>query len=136
MKFGGSSFKDSKTISNIFEIIKTRIHKKPVIVCSAIPGITDMLFMLGTESVFGNKVKVKLILDSIIENIFPVLVFISLSIIKVLSFLTVTFSTESNLINVSGFLSPQDVNKKDTIKTLAITFFMKFYFLILGNLNY
>jgi aspartate kinase len=68
MKFGGSSFKDSKTISNIFEIIKTRIHKKPVIVCSAIPGITDMLFMLGTESVFGNKVKVKLILDSIIEK--------------------------------------------------------------------
>lgn len=68
MKFRGSSFKDSKAINNLFEIVKTRIHKKPVIVCSSIPGITNMLFMLGTESVFGNKLKVKLILDSIIEK--------------------------------------------------------------------
>ena len=43
MKFGGSSVKNAERISNVANIIKMNLGKKPVVVLSAMGGITDKL---------------------------------------------------------------------------------------------
>lgn len=65
MKFGGTSVKDSTAINNLVRIVKARLHKKPVIVCSAISGMTDLLIKLGIEARAGNTCEC----DSLIELI-------------------------------------------------------------------
>jgi len=53
MKFGGTSLANSERIRNVAEIIKTRIEKKPIVVVSAVAGITDKLIDLAKESSKG-----------------------------------------------------------------------------------
>ena len=55
MKFGGTSLANGERIKNIVEIIKTRIEKKPVIVVSAIAGVTDLLLNTAKESAEGKN---------------------------------------------------------------------------------
>ncbi len=43
MKFGGTSTKDADAIRNVVDIIKSHIHKQPIIVISAIAQATNML---------------------------------------------------------------------------------------------
>ena len=43
MKFGGSSVANRDQIRKVLEIVKTRIDRKPVLICSAHKGITDAL---------------------------------------------------------------------------------------------
>ena len=43
MKFGGSSVKNAERISNVASIVKSRLSQKPIIVVSALGGITDLL---------------------------------------------------------------------------------------------
>ncbi|MBD3225864.1 MAG: aspartate kinase [Caldithrix sp.] len=43
MKFGGTSIKDARAIRNVAGIIETHIHTKPVVVVSAMAGVTDIL---------------------------------------------------------------------------------------------
>ena len=43
MKFGGTSLANADRIKNVSEIIKNRMHKKPIVVVSAVSGITDLL---------------------------------------------------------------------------------------------
>ncbi|MFH1641427.1 MAG: lysine-sensitive aspartokinase 3 [Nanoarchaeota archaeon] len=54
MKFGGSSVKDAKRIINTAEIIKSRLSDDPVVVVSALGGITDMLIE-ASENAFSGK---------------------------------------------------------------------------------
>jgi aspartate kinase len=53
MKFGGSSVSDADRIRGVYEIVKRYAAEKPVVVCSAIRGITDDLIKLAHESVTG-----------------------------------------------------------------------------------
>lgn len=53
MKFGGTSLANTTNIRNVAEIIKTRIEKKPIVVVSAIAGMTDNLINLAKESSKG-----------------------------------------------------------------------------------
>lgn len=43
IKFGGTSVKDAEAIKNVSAIIKDRLEKKPIVVSSALAGITDLL---------------------------------------------------------------------------------------------
>src|SRR5436190_20759638 len=53
MKFGGSSVANAEKIRHVFEIVKGRLPKKPLVICSAFRGVTDDLFKLGDEAVRG-----------------------------------------------------------------------------------
>ena len=53
MKFGGTSLSNEEKIKNISNIIRTRIEKKPIIVVSAISGVTNNLVKLAKESSKG-----------------------------------------------------------------------------------
>ena len=50
MKFGGSSLKDSKTIKEVKNIIHSSLKEKPIIVLSAIKGVTNLLIKSIDES--------------------------------------------------------------------------------------
>ncbi len=43
MKFGGTSIRDAAAMKNVTEIIKSHLSQKPVVVLSAMAGVTDML---------------------------------------------------------------------------------------------
>jgi aspartate kinase len=43
MKFGGSSVGDAEKIKNVCDIVKSRLSEKPIVVLSAVKGVTDKL---------------------------------------------------------------------------------------------
>ena len=53
MKFGGSSIADAGHIRAVGEIVKSRTNRKPVVVASAMKGVTDSLFSLADEALKG-----------------------------------------------------------------------------------
>ncbi len=54
MKFGGTSVGSAERIETLFEIVKERLHKKLIIVVSALNGVTDSLIRLALEASSGN----------------------------------------------------------------------------------
>ena len=46
MKFGGSSVANAEKIRQVFEIVKGRLPRKPLVIASAFRGVTDDLFKL------------------------------------------------------------------------------------------
>jgi aspartate kinase len=53
MKFGGSSVSDAERIRGVCAIVKRYASQQPVVVCSAIRGVTDDLIKLAHEAVGG-----------------------------------------------------------------------------------
>ena len=53
MKFGGSSVADGKQIQKVYEIVKGRLARKPVVVSSAHKGITNALIAAGKAAAAG-----------------------------------------------------------------------------------
>ncbi|MBU0614817.1 MAG: aspartate kinase [Nanoarchaeota archaeon] len=53
MKFGGSSVKDAQKFLEVAEIVKSRLDKKPIVVLSAVKGVTDNLIKALSESIHG-----------------------------------------------------------------------------------
>ncbi|MGA2687673.1 MAG: hypothetical protein ABSE85_06340 [Candidatus Korobacteraceae bacterium] len=47
MKFGGTSVEDAQAISRLVNIVRGRLWQQPVIVSSAMAGVTDQLLALG-----------------------------------------------------------------------------------------
>lgn len=62
MKFGGTSVGSADRIKNTADIVKSHIAKKPVVVVSAVSGITDKLIGLGNASAEGKD-------NNILKNI-------------------------------------------------------------------
>lgn len=54
MKFGGSSVSDAGRIRNACDIVRRQLARKPVVVASALRGVTDDLFALAEEALKGN----------------------------------------------------------------------------------
>ena len=73
MKFGGTSVQDSSAINNLVEIVRSRLHENPVVVCSAISGMTDTLLDLGQIAVNGNFKETEYILESILQRHFLII---------------------------------------------------------------
>lgn len=55
MKFGGSSVKDEERIRNVCDIIELNLDKKPIVVCSACGGITDLLIEAAEKAAKGDN---------------------------------------------------------------------------------
>ncbi|MEJ2054738.1 MAG: aspartate kinase [Calditrichaceae bacterium] len=58
IKFGGTSVKDASAIQNACNIIKDRLDKQPVVVSSALAGITDLLLEALEAASENNEDKV------------------------------------------------------------------------------
>lgn len=54
MKFGGSSVGSPESINNVFDIVSSRLERNPVVVVSAVGGVTDMLIESAREAEKGN----------------------------------------------------------------------------------
>ncbi len=65
MKFGGTSVADAAAMRRVTEIIQSRQDKSPVIVVSAVGGLTDNLVALSKTAVKGDLDNVKGILSEI-----------------------------------------------------------------------
>ncbi|MCL2127945.1 MAG: aspartate kinase [Treponema sp.] len=59
MKFGGSSVADAKRIRHITEIVKTQLHRKPVVVLSAMGDTTDFLLEAGSTAFCSGEVSIE-----------------------------------------------------------------------------
>jgi aspartate kinase len=53
MKFGGSSVKDAVMFKTVVSIVKSKLSKKPVVVLSAVKGMTDALILAYNEAPLG-----------------------------------------------------------------------------------
>lgn len=60
MKFGGSSVGDAERIKNVCNIIKSKLDEKPIIVLSAVQGITDRLIETATKAANDDDVSKEL----------------------------------------------------------------------------
>src|SRR3989338_7618650 len=60
MKFGGSSVGDAERITNACKIVKSKLAEKPVVVVSAVKGITDKLIDASKKAASGTDVSKEL----------------------------------------------------------------------------
>jgi len=60
MKFGGSSVGDAERITGVCNIVKSKLAEKPVVVVSAVKGITDKLIDTAKKAALGNDVSKEL----------------------------------------------------------------------------
>ncbi len=61
MKFGGSSVKNAERIANVANIIRSRLKEKPIVVVSALGGITDMLIDSANKAFQGRDISEDLV---------------------------------------------------------------------------
>ena len=53
MKFGGTSVEDATAIHRAADIVVSRLHEQPVVVVSAMAGITDALLAMARDAAAG-----------------------------------------------------------------------------------
>lgn len=54
MKFGGTSVEDAEAIGRLIAIVRDRLKSRPVVVVSALAGVTDQLLAAGTDASTGH----------------------------------------------------------------------------------
>jgi aspartate kinase len=54
MKFGGTSVEDASAIRRVAEIVRSRQKRRPVVVVSAMAGVTDRLVAMGHKAAAGD----------------------------------------------------------------------------------
>ena len=57
MKFGGAALENAEKIRNVFSVVRQRLPEKPVVVVSAMKGVTDLL--LGSFAEKANIAKIR-----------------------------------------------------------------------------
>jgi aspartate kinase len=67
-KFGGTSVADAEAIRRLIEIVRSRIHEQPVVVVSALAGITDELLDLATHCGSGDAPATNRSLDAVLQR--------------------------------------------------------------------
>ncbi|MBL7961263.1 aspartate kinase, partial [bacterium] len=55
IKFGGTSVQDAASIRSVINIVKTKLHKQPIVVVSAVAGATNQLIESARCAVAGKK---------------------------------------------------------------------------------
>jgi aspartate kinase len=55
MKFGGTSVEDARAIGRLVNLVRERVHQRPVIVTSALAGVTDALLHAASTAAGGNQ---------------------------------------------------------------------------------
>jgi len=74
MKFGGTSMGNAERIQNVASLVISRLHEKPVVVVSAVGGVTDLLLQAGGVAQRGGDYsklleKIKSIHDEILSTL-------------------------------------------------------------------
>jgi aspartate kinase len=54
MNLGGTSGGNPERIKNVFSIVKNSLDRKPIVVVSAVGGVTDLLIQAGKDAIKGN----------------------------------------------------------------------------------
>ena len=54
MKFGGTSVEDSAAIDRAADIVRGRLEERPVVVVSAMAGVTDSLLAMSSAAASGS----------------------------------------------------------------------------------
>jgi aspartate kinase len=54
MKFGGTSVEDAKAIQRVAQIVRARLRRKPLVVVSAMAGVTDSLVRMSNAAAEAN----------------------------------------------------------------------------------
>lgn len=73
MKFGGSSVANAKCIQQVCQIIKNRRRQKPLVVTSAVGGITDLLIDTAHLAVQGKNQLIQANLQTIADKHFQII---------------------------------------------------------------
>lgn len=60
MKFGGSSVGDAERIKNVCNIVKSKLNEKPIVVLSAVKGVTDKLIEIAGKAANDDDVSKEL----------------------------------------------------------------------------
>ena len=68
MKFGGTSVQDSEAMARVIDIVKSRLHRKPVVVSSATSKTTDTLLQCCKTAADGSYEKASDIIRNIKER--------------------------------------------------------------------
>ena len=56
MKFGGTSVADATAIRRTAEIVRGRLSRRPIVVVSALSGVTNMLFAIAEQATSGQEI--------------------------------------------------------------------------------
>ena len=67
-KFGGTSVADAEAICRLIEIVRSRIREQPVIVVSALAGITDELLDLAQQCGSGDQPAIERSVDALLQR--------------------------------------------------------------------
>jgi aspartate kinase len=67
-KFGGTSVADAEAIGRLIDIIRSRADSQPVVVVSALAGITDSLLTLASRCGSGNNATLDASVDALLER--------------------------------------------------------------------
>lgn len=70
MKFGGTSVEDSKAITRVASIVRSRLEQGPVVVVSAMGGVTDVLVAMGRGAATGKLAESLRSLESVRDRHF------------------------------------------------------------------
>ncbi len=73
MKFGGTSLADAEAIAKVAVMVGDRLHEKPVVVVSALAGVTDSLVMMSRLAATGSLADSLKLLRQVRERHFAVL---------------------------------------------------------------
>jgi aspartate kinase len=68
MKFGGTSVQDAASISRVAEIVSHRTGRRPVVVVSAMAGVTDALIRIGRLAAEGRLTETESLIGDLIER--------------------------------------------------------------------
>src|SRR4051794_27276426 len=68
MKFGGTSIEDAAAMLRVVQLLKDRLRDRPVVVVSALAGVTDQLLSAGRAAATGDCVGAKQILGPLRER--------------------------------------------------------------------
>ena len=73
LKFGGTSVSTKERLQTITEIVREEKERKPLVVVSAIRGVTDLLLSLCEQTTKRREIlsKIRTIHISLIESYFP-----------------------------------------------------------------
>ncbi len=67
-KFGGTSVADADAIRRLIEIVRSRIHEQPVVVVSALAGITDELLDLAQQCGAGDRLAIERSIEALLQR--------------------------------------------------------------------
>lgn len=67
-KFGGTSVGDAPAIRRLIEIVRDRLPRQPLVVVSAMSGVTDALLGLGRQDVRGNPTALQAAITALVTR--------------------------------------------------------------------